>query len=235
MPLVASAFLAVASLAGALADSFTGALAGCLASGLVGALAGVGETFFAGCFAAVLAIGFAAGFLAGLAAGLLTFLAGALAAGLAAGFLAAGFETFLAGALGAGFDAFLALGLGAGLWTFLAGALDFAAACLVFEAAVLGLAAGDFAAGFLVEDLDEGMGDERWEGGMWIYRSHSLGTTEFPQAGGTKRERFDCVKVILKINFPEALAGGAEAGSGISGTVIFGFEFRRVWINLRAG
>jgi hypothetical protein len=89
-------------------------------------------------------------------------------------------------------DALAAAGLG------LAAALFFGAFAFGFAALDFGLAVGDLAAGFLDEDLDEGMGDGRWKRGVWIYRSHSLGTTEFPQAGRTKRERFGCVKGILK-------------------------------------
>jgi len=97
-----------------------------------------------------------------------------------------------------------------------------------FGAGALDLAAGFLAAGFLGDGLDEGMGDGRWKRGMWIYRSHSLGTTEFPQAGGTKRERFRGVKVILKNKFLPFQRSTILALVDQAVVVIFGFEFPSV-------
>jgi iron-sulfur cluster assembly protein len=236
--LVGSGFLAGAVLPGALVAGLAGALAAGFAVGLVG-----------GFLAGALATGFAAGletFLAGsLAVGffvvaLVAVLAGALAAGFAVGLVV----DFLAGALAAGFAA--------GLETFFAGALDEAglgllAAALFLAAFALGLgalafglaafafglAAGFLAAGFLGDGLDEGMGDGRWIRGMWIYRSHSLGTTEFPLAGGTKGERFRCVKVILKNKFPPCQHDRELRWLAHLALVIFGFEFPCGWLTLR--
>ena len=150
-------------------------------------------------------------------AGLETFLAGAFATGFFAGLLAAGFETFFAGALAAG------LGL-----VLTAEALFLTALAFGFGAGALALAAGFLAAGFLGDDLDEGMGDGRWKRGMWIYRSHSLGSTEFPQAGGTKLERLRGVKVILKNKFQPLQRSAKSASADQVSLVIFGFEFPRV-------
>lgn len=187
--LVGSGFLAGAVLAAVFVATLTGALAGVFAGALAGALA----AGFAGALAADFVVGFAAG--------LETFLTGALAAGFAAG-LAAG---FFAGALAAGLETFFAGALEAAGLDLAAAALFFDADAFGFEALTFGLGAGFLAAGFLGDGLDEGMGDGRWKRGMWIYRSHSLGTTEFPQAGGTKRERFGCVKGILKNKFQARL------------------------------
>jgi iron-sulfur cluster assembly protein len=190
----------------------------------------------------VLAGALAAGFAVGLVVG---FLAGALATGIAAGL-----ETFLAGTLAAGFfagalAAVLAGALALGLETFFTDALEatglgLAAAALLFEALAfgfaafdLGLAVGDLAAGFLDEGLDEGMGDGRWKRSVWVYYSYSMGTAEFPQAGRTKRERFGCVKGILKNKFsahPQTL--GLARGDHPR-EVIFGFEFPCGWPTLR--
>ncbi|MFN6044427.1 MAG: HesB/IscA family protein [Verrucomicrobiota bacterium] len=76
------------------------------------------------------------------------------------------------------------------------------------------------------------MGDGRWKRGMWIYRSHSLGTTEFPQAGGTKRERFGCVKGILKNKFQARLQAARLWSADHAGELIFGFEFPCGWLTL---
>ena len=211
----------VAGLAGTLAAGFAvglvvGFLAGALAAGFAAGL----ETFLAGTLVAVFAGALAAGFAVGL---VVDFLAGALATGFAAGL-----ETFFAGALdevGLGlvaaalFLAVFALGLGA---------LAFGLAAFAF-----GLATGFLAAGFLGDGLDEGMGDGRWIRGMWIYRSHSLGTTEFPQAGGTKGERFRCVKVILKNKFPPCQHDRELRWLADFAPVIFGFEFPCGWLTLR--
>ena len=214
LALVGSGFLAGAALAAG--------LAGVLGAALVGALTA----------------GFAAGLTGTLAAGLDAFLAGALAAGL---------ETFLSGPLAAGFAAFFLAGdLAAALETFFTDALEaaglgLAAAALFFEAFAFGfaafgfgLAAGDLAAGFLDEDLDEGMGDGRWKRGVWVYRSYSMGTTEFPQAGRTKRERFGCVKGILKNKFPAHPQSLGLVPGDHPREVIFGLEFPRGWPTLRA-
>jgi iron-sulfur cluster assembly protein len=108
------------------------------------------------------------------------------------------------------------------------GALAFGLAAFAF-----GLAAGFLAAGFLGDGLDEGMGDGRWIRGMWIYRSHSLGTTEFPLAGGTKGERFRCVKVILKNKFSPCQHDRELRWLAHLALVIFGFEFPCGWLTLR--
>lgn len=210
--LVGSGFLAVAVLASVL----TGALAGVFAGALVGALV------------AVFAAGFTGALAAGFAAGLETFLAGALAAGFAA-VLAAG---FFAGALAAGLETFFAGALEAAGLGLAAAALFFEADAFGFEVLAFGLAAGFLAAGFLGDGLDEGMGDGRWKRGMWIYRSHSLGTTEFPQAGGTKRERFGCVKGILKNKFQARRQASGLRLADHAGEVIFGFEFPCRWLTL---
>jgi iron-sulfur cluster assembly protein len=76
------------------------------------------------------------------------------------------------------------------------------------------------------------MGDGRWKRGVWIYRSHSLGTTEFPQAGRTKRERFGCVKGILKNKFQARRQASALRPADHAGQVIFGFEFPSGWLTL---
>lgn len=214
--LVGSGFLAgavlvavfVATLTGAFAGVFAGALAGALAAGFAGALA--------------------AGFVVGLATGLETFLTGALAAGFAAG-LAAG---FFAGALAAGLETFFAGALDAAGLGLAAAALFFDADAFGFEALAFGLGAGFLAAGFLGDDLDEGMGDRRWKRGMWVYHGHSMGAAEFPLARRTKRERFGCVKGILKNKFQERRQAVRLWSAGHAGQVIFGFEFPCGWLTL---
>jgi iron-sulfur cluster assembly protein len=135
--------------------------------------------------------------------------------------LALGLETFFT-------DALEATGLGLA-----AAALLFEALAFGFAAFDLGLAVGDLAAGFLDEGLDEGIGDGRWKRSVWVYYSYSMGTAEFPQAGRTKRERFGCVKGILKNKFsahPQTL--GLARGDHPR-EVIFGFEFPCGWPTLR--
>lgn len=236
--LVGSGFFAGAVLAGALVAVLTGTLAAGFAVGLVvGFLTGALATgfaagletflagtlaagFFAGALVAVLAGAFAAGFAVGL---VVDFLAGALAAGFAAGL-----ETFFAGALDE-----VGLGLVAAALFLAAFALGLGALAFGLAAFAFGLAAGFLAAGFLGDGLDEGMGDGRWIRGMWIYRSHSLGTTEFPQAGGTKGERFRCVKVFLKNKFPPCQHDRELRWLAHFAPVIFGFEFPCGWLTLR--
>jgi len=122
----------------------------------------------------------------------------------------------------------VAAGLFLAAFAFGLGALAFGLAAFAF-----GFAAGFLAAGFLGDGLDEGMGDGRWIRGMWIYRSHSLGTTEFPQAGGTKGERFRCVKVILKNKFLPCQHDRELRWLAHFAPVIFGFEFPCGWLTLR--
>ncbi len=224
--LVGSGFLAGAFLTGALVMVLAGALVMVLAGALVVVLAGA----LAAGFAVGLVVGFLAGALGtGIAAGLETFLAGTLAAGFFAGALAAVF----AGALALGLETFFTDALEATGLGLAAAALLFEALAFGFAAFDLGLAVGDLAAGFLDEGLDEGIGDGRWKRSVWVYYSYSMGTAEFPQAGRTKRERFGCVKGILKNKFSAHPQTLELARGDHPREVIFGFEFPCGWPTLR--